>query len=148
MGVDTRRSAASKSAATATAATVSQPAEFDNIINFRDAGKTVNDFLGRKLVREGLLFRSARPDDASVADRHRLREDHGVKSIMDLRTKTEHLNKARKRDADLKVPAILQSNAALAEPLQMPGVNYLEIKITGRSFERFLMGQLSWLSFL
>jgi hypothetical protein len=24
--------------------------EFDNIINFRDVGKTVNDFLGRKLV--------------------------------------------------------------------------------------------------
>lgn len=123
-------------------------AEFDNIINFRDAGKTVNAVLGKKLVREGLLFRSARPDDATLADRRRLQEHYGILSIMDLRTKTEHLNKAKKRDADLRVPALLQSNAALAEPLQMPGMHYLEIKLTGRSFERFLMGQLSWPSFL
>lgn len=144
MGVETRRSAASKgNPAAATPAEV----EFDNIINFRDAGKTVNEFLGKKLVREGQLFRSARPDDATLDDRQRLQEHYGIQSIMDLRTKTEHLNKAKKRDADLKIPALLQSNAALAEPLQMPGMNYLEIKLTGRSFEKFLMSQLSWLSF-
>ncbi|ATZ49964.1 hypothetical protein BCIN_05g03570 [Botrytis cinerea B05.10] len=35
--------------------------QFNNILNFRDVGKTVNDFLGRKLIREGRIYRSARP---------------------------------------------------------------------------------------
>lgn len=121
---------------------------FDNIVNFRDVGKTVNDFLGQKLVREGLLFRSARPDDASLRDRKILLEGLGIKTVMDLRTKTEHLNQAKRRDADLKIPALVQSNEALAEPVKIPGLSYLEIRITGRAFERHLLSQLSWLSFL
>ncbi|XDG02051.1 hypothetical protein ABKA04_001666 [Annulohypoxylon sp. FPYF3050] len=60
---------------------------FDNILNFRDVGKTVNDHLGRKLVREGVLYRSARPDDASLEDRKRLRDEFGIKTVVDLRTK-------------------------------------------------------------
>jgi hypothetical protein len=62
-------------------------------------------------------------------------------------SRTEHVNQAKKRDADLKIPALLQSNAALAEPMQIPGFNYLEIKVTGRNFERFLLSQLSWWDF-
>ncbi|XXH00290.1 Coenzyme Q-binding protein coq10, mitochondrial [Hypoxylon texense] len=117
---------------------------FDNILNFRDVGKTVNDYMGRKLVREGVLYRSARPDDASPADRRKLRDEVGLKTVIDLRSKTEHLKQAQKRQADLRVPALLQSNAALAEPVQIPGLRYREVKVTGRRFERFLLSQLSW----
>jgi protein-tyrosine phosphatase len=46
------------------------------------------------------------------------------------------------------VPALLQSNAALAEPVQIPGMHYREIRLTGRGFERHLIAQLSWWSFL
>ncbi|KAK3944157.1 protein-tyrosine phosphatase-like protein [Diplogelasinospora grovesii] len=127
---------------------------FESLLNFRDVGRTVNEFLGQKLVREGLLFRSARPDDASPKDRTRLREEYGIKTVIDLRTKTEHLNAARKRQADLALlpkplpgAPLVESNAALAEPVQIPGLRYLSIKLTGRSFERFLLSQLSWLSF-
>lgn len=35
--------------------------EFDNILNFRDVGKTVNDFLGRRYEEE----------EASLGDIHR-----------------------------------------------------------------------------
>jgi len=121
--------------------------QLDNVLNCRDVGATVNQYTGRRIVKEGLLFRSARPDDASVKDRHTLREALGIKTVMDLRTKTEHLKQAEKRQADLKVPALLASNAALAEPVQIPGLNYLEIKLTGRKFERHLLSQLSWLQF-
>ncbi len=62
--------------------------------------------------------------------------------------RTEHLNQVRKRNADLKVPALVQSNGAIAEPLQIPGLRYLEIRLTGRAFERHLISQLSWWSFL
>ncbi len=69
---------------------------------------------------------------------------------MDLRTKTEHLNAAKKRQAQLALPPVAhaKSNAAVAEPLQIPGIRYREIKLTGKSFERHLLRQLSWLSFL
>ena len=69
---------------------------------------------------------------------------------MDLRTKTEHLNAAKKRQARLALPPVAhaKSNAAAAEPLQIPGIRYREIKLTGKSFERHMLRQLSWLSFL
>lgn len=33
------------------------------------------------------LYRSARPDEATLGDRQELVDEHGVKSIIDLRTK-------------------------------------------------------------
>nr|XP_036583003.1 tyrosine/serine protein phosphatase [Colletotrichum truncatum]KAF6791899.1 tyrosine/serine protein phosphatase [Colletotrichum truncatum] len=118
-----------------------------SVLNFRDVGSTVNSFLGRRLIREGLLFRSARPDDASLEDRKRLRDDLGIKAVVDLRTKTEHVRQAKKRKADAQIPALIQSNAALAEPVQISGLRYHEIKVTGGNFEWFLVSQVSWWGF-
>jgi hypothetical protein len=61
---------------------------------------------------------------------------------------TEHANQAKKREGDLKIPSLVQSKAALAEPLKIPGMNYLEININGKGFERSLLWQLSFFSFL
>jgi hypothetical protein len=57
--------------------------------------------------------------------------------------RTEHSNQAKKREGDLKMPALVQSNEALAEPLKIPGMNYLEVNINGKGFERSLLFQLS-----
>ncbi|OTB05817.1 hypothetical protein M426DRAFT_319498 [Hypoxylon sp. CI-4A] len=121
---------------------------FDSILNFRDVGKTVNDYLGRKLVREGVLYRSARPDDASPADRKRLRDELGIQTVVDFRTKTEHLKQAQKRQATdaSGSDALLQTNASLAEPVEIPGLRYKHIKVTGGPFQRFLVSQLSWIN--
>jgi hypothetical protein len=62
--------------------------------------------------------------------------------------RTEHAQQAKKRQADLQVPVLLQSNAALAEPVQIPGMRYLEINITGRRFNLHLVRQLSWSCFM
>jgi protein-tyrosine phosphatase len=48
----------------------------------------------------------------------------------------------------MKQSAVARSNAAAAQPLQIPGLDYHAIKITGRSFERFLVRQLSWWGFM
>ncbi|OTA61116.1 tyrosine/serine protein phosphatase [Hypoxylon sp. EC38] len=121
---------------------------FNNILNFRDVGKIVNDYLGRKVVREGVLYRSARPDDASPTDRKKLKDELGIRTVIDLRTKTEHLKRAEKRQApQSETSALVQSNTALAEPVQIPGLRYRHIKVTGRRFERFLLSQLSWWNF-
>ncbi|KAK0727246.1 tyrosine/serine protein phosphatase [Lasiosphaeria miniovina] len=122
------------------------------ILNFRDVGKTINTFLGQRLVREGLFFRSARPDDATPGDRRRLTDEFGIRTVIDLRTTTEHINAAKKHQAELQAtlpPDGAPNGAAaaeLAEPLKIPGLRYLEIKLTGRRFERFLLSQLTWWS--
>lgn len=66
----------------------------------------------------------------------------------DTLSRTEHLAQAKKRQADLKIPALLQSNAALAEPVQIPGLMYHEVQVTGRRLERALIRQLSWWNFM
>lgn len=123
--------------------------EFDNVINFRDVGQTVNEFLGQKLIRHGLLFRSARLDEATARDRSLLKDDYGIKTIIDLRTSTEHINAAKKRAADFQALRGLARTKALAllhDTVQIPGLCYREIKLTGRRFELFLLSQLRWLS--
>jgi protein-tyrosine phosphatase len=56
------------------------------------------------------------------------------------------MNAAKKRQADLIV--LGKSNAALAEPLHIPGLQYHEIKVTSRRFELFLLSQLPWWSLM
>lgn len=121
---------------------------FESLINFRDVAESINTRTGRKYLRPGLLFRSARPDEASPADRDRLRSHYGIRTIIDLRTKTEHLQAARKRSADSQVPALLRSNEALAEPVQIPGISYREVNITGGGFEKYMLSKLGWCSYM
>ncbi|KAI1036758.1 hypothetical protein LB503_003149 [Fusarium chuoi] len=112
--------------------------DLENVLNFRDVGQTVNDFLGTRRIREGLFYRAARPDDATLSDRQVIRDGMGVKTIIDLRTK---------RKEQSSIPALVESNKALAEPLQISGLDYRQVKITGRAFELFLLSQLSWWDF-
>ncbi|KAM0558439.1 hypothetical protein ACHAPJ_004629 [Fusarium lateritium] len=119
----------------------------ENVLNFRDVGKTINEYLGTRRIREGLFYRSARPDDATLPDRQLIRDGLGIKTVIDLRTKTEHLNQAKRRKEQSSVPALVKSNEALAKPLQISGLDYREVKITGRPFELFLLSQLSWWDF-
>lgn len=121
---------------------------FHALLNFRDVGATVNGHLPRRIMREGLLFRAARPDEANLADRDRLRSHYAIRTVMDLRTKTEHAEAAKKRARDSAVPALLQTNDALAGPVKIDGIHYREVKITGGGFEKFMLAQLSWPSFL
>ncbi|TVY43467.1 hypothetical protein LOCC1_G005344 [Lachnellula occidentalis] len=98
---------------------------FENILNFRDVGKTINEFLAENVGGAPFTALSSHTDQGS----------------------TEHANQARKRDGDLQIPALVKSNAALAEPVQIPGMSYLEININGKGFERSLLWQLSYWSF-
>lgn len=121
---------------------------FHALLNFRDVAATVNGYLSRPLIREGLLFRAARPDEATLADRDRLRSHYAIRTVMDLRTKTEHGEAAKKRRRDSAIPALLQTNDALAGPVKIDGIHYREVKITGGGFEKHMLAQLCWSSFL
>ncbi|APA09745.1 hypothetical protein sscle_05g045150 [Sclerotinia sclerotiorum 1980 UF-70] len=117
--------------------------QFNNILNFRDVGKTINDFLGQKLMKEGRIYRSARLDDATISDRQRIKDHYGIKTVLDLRTLTEHDKQAKKRAMDIRDPRIVNLNSALKEPMKIPGIEYIEINVNGKGFERSLVWQLS-----
>ncbi|PIG89599.1 beta-galactosidase B [Aspergillus arachidicola] len=59
---------------------------FDNIINFRDVGRSINRLMGKKVLNEGVLFRSARLDDASERDKRRLTDELHIATVIDLRS--------------------------------------------------------------
>ncbi|RDA90576.1 hypothetical protein CP533_2598 [Ophiocordyceps camponoti-saundersi (nom. inval.)] len=121
-----------------------QPEALQSVSNFRDVGLTVNRFLGRRLVREGVFFRSARPDDATPKDELVLRDHLRIKTIIDLRTQTELRQQAAKRQPQ---SSLLYSIVFPPQPRRISGINYNEISITGRSFERHLLSRLAWCNF-
>ncbi|TPR01699.1 Major Facilitator Superfamily protein [Aspergillus niger] len=60
---------------------------FDNIINFRDVGRTINQLTGKRVLKEGIIFRSARLDDASERDKRRLVDEFHISTVVDLRSR-------------------------------------------------------------
>ncbi len=122
---------------------------FDRLHNFRDVGSTINSHTKTSLLKDGVLYRSARPDHASGADRQYLTETLGIKTIIDLRSKTEHIN-AAKKDA----PSIGQhmihdaprSKQHFGSSLHISGVHHVKINLNGGSFERALLWQLRYIS--
>ncbi|KAF3929065.1 hypothetical protein ABW20_dc0104624 [Dactylellina cionopaga] len=65
--------------------------------NVRDVGATINRFFGKNVMKEGVFFRSGRLDNATAADMELLTDATHLKSIIDLRSKTE-LERMRTRD--------------------------------------------------
>ncbi|KAL4936561.1 hypothetical protein BDV06DRAFT_233317 [Aspergillus oleicola] len=127
---------------------------FDNIINFRDVGRTINNFAGKKLLKEGVLFRSARLDEASDADISRLTGDLHISTIIDLRSTTEHQMAIKKYKHAHGLPTTTPD----AEPQEEEGYIHLPslagtettrylISLTGKAFERALLWRLDWWNF-
>ncbi|EOA80787.1 uncharacterized protein SETTUDRAFT_44680 [Exserohilum turcica Et28A] len=117
-----------------------------SILNFRDVGHFVNESTGTSHLKPGLLYRSARPDEASLQDRQRLVKEYRMSSIIDLRTKTEHIEQAQKHGARIRASAAApQTNDGAAEPLKIPGVVYHEINFNGSAFSRMLLSKLAWM---
>ncbi|PYH76116.1 putative tyrosine/serine protein phosphatase [Aspergillus uvarum CBS 121591] len=149
---------------------------FDNIINFRDVGRTVNQLLGRRVIKEGVLFRSARLDEASERDKRRLIEEYHISTIIDLRSSTEHHMAATKRlsetarascnqsSDDANNPTTATASSTPSPPptafsssssspddihlVDLPHVQRKMVSLTGRAFERTLLWRLDWWNFL
>jgi len=122
---------------------------FSNIINFRDVAISTNTISGSNILKPGLLYRAARPDEASASDRDQLLNGYRIKTIIDLRSKTEHINASKKHSdgaAIAQSAAVPSSNEAIAAPLKISGIKYAEINLNGKGFERALLWKLSWSS--
>lgn len=119
---------------------------FDNILNFRDVGAHINYIAGQEVLATGKLFRSARPDAASPADRQRLAHDLKIKTIIDLRTPTEQIEQARKAaTVEPAAPAIAPKDPT--KPLRIDGIDYKDINFNGDGYKNALMNKLSYWNF-
>jgi protein-tyrosine phosphatase len=84
-------------------------------------------------------------DDASAEDCQKLFDIYKIRSIIDLRTKTEHIQNAEKRKAKMaSSEAASLSNDDAAEVLQIPGITYHNINFNGSAYSKMLISQLSW----
>lgn len=118
---------------------------FKTILNFRDVGQTINLLTSTPLLREGLLFRSARPDEASPQDRDSLQHTYKIHTVIDLRSTTELIDQAKRRNVKNQSSAqASQTNSTATEPVKIPGLRYEEINLNGTSFSRALLWKLGW----
>lgn len=68
-----------------------------------------------------------------------------ITSIIDLRSTTEHIDQAQKRNVKIDTSAPpAQSTDAAAESSKIPGITYHEINLNGGSFARALLWKLKW----
>lgn len=120
------------------------PPVFDNILNFRDVAISVNRQHDKPVLRPGRIYRSARPDSASNLDKTKLTQEYGLKTIIDLRSKTEHIEAAKKLAAASRTPTTTSTKSENLEAARMPGVRYAEVNLNGKGFERHIAWQLSY----
>ncbi|KAJ5894383.1 hypothetical protein N7495_006074 [Penicillium taxi] len=126
---------------------------FDNIINFRDVAQSINKFCGEQILREGVIYRSARLDDASERDKRRLTDELHIATVVDLRSQTEHLMGTRKRRAENAGSTEnidLNGSIPIADEhlLQIPDCHRALISLTGKAFERALLWKLDWATYM
>ncbi|KAI7111400.1 hypothetical protein KC324_g19818, partial [Hortaea werneckii] len=116
---------------------------FDRILNFRDVGAHINQTADQNYLQTGKLYRSARPDGATLRDRDRLVNHYNIKTILDLRTETEHIESRRKHaDSVPAAPAAAPSDPLL--PLRIPEIDYVDIDFNGSGYTSALIRQLTW----
>jgi protein-tyrosine phosphatase len=125
--------------------------DFDAVLNFRDVGEFINSQgdVRTPRLRVGKLFRSARLDEATEADRQHIANAIGIKTVVDLRSQTEHINAAKKYNDSNAVgesPAVRPSNDQPGSSLKIAGLDYAEINLNGKGFERALVWQLSYMN--
>ena len=136
--------------------------KFENILNFRDVGQTINTLTNTSTLQPKLLYRSARPDTATPADRLILTDELHIKTILDLRSKTEHINVAKAHYNVASLPPAVPDNPDTSDAttatvtttttttppsLTIPTIEHNYISLNGPAFERHLVGSLSYLSF-
>ncbi|KAL5615490.1 hypothetical protein BROUX41_005535 [Berkeleyomyces rouxiae] len=101
-----------------------------SVLNFRDVAVSVNAFLEEPLLNEGILFRSAQLDAASIDDRVLISQTLGIKRVIDLRSRSEQLPRAD------------------GLPVQIPHVEHVKVSMPSLRHKFELVLQLSFVDIL
>ncbi|KAK7055220.1 tyrosine serine protein [Favolaschia claudopus] len=107
---------------------------FTGIYNFRDVGSVVNSLSGKKNIKEKTLYRSGRLDDATSTDRKKLVSEYSLQTVIDLRTKSEHIKQTQTH----------QKQQFRGSHHEQPPWDVIYINFAGRNFEMNMLKQLRW----
>ncbi|KAI6354479.1 hypothetical protein MCOR25_008568 [Pyricularia grisea] len=113
------------------------PGYVPNIPNFRDVGVTVNNRANRKILKEGVLYRSAAIEQASLIDRKILRDRLGIRTILDLRLRSER--ESAQEQAQLSEGVFYISTS-------ITGIDFKMVDLVGKDTKRYLLSLLGWFS--
>lgn len=124
---------------------------FDKIANFRD----VSTSLTSSHIKPNLFYRSANPDLLTIKDQSLLQNTYNIKTIVDLRTDSEHLARQKeKKNIPADVPVINEDLLTPAEPAapysaenpRASGASYktIEINFNGSTYTSAMFSQLSY----
>jgi protein-tyrosine phosphatase len=118
---------------------------FGHILNFRDVSGIVNltPHHSNPRLKPGILFRASRPDAATESLLH---ENYNIQTIIDLRSSADHMIE-RSYSAILHLALytiIPQSSTAITTRPEIPGINYVNISLYGKAFERALVRKMTW----
>ncbi|KAG8525493.1 uncharacterized protein KY384_009137 [Bacidia gigantensis] len=119
---------------------------FKSILNFRDVGSCINALTNTSLLKPSLLFRSARPDEASPEDVQKLTSTYGIHTIIDLRSNTEHIKQDEKFSQRRNAATLTTTEQKAANTVRMPGIKYADIDLNGGAFTKALLWKLKWRS--
>ncbi|KAI7921731.1 hypothetical protein M0657_005899 [Pyricularia oryzae] len=116
-----------------------------NIPDFRDVGVTVNAWANRKILKEGVLYRSAAIEQASPIDRKFLKDELGIRTILDLRRGSER----SKAEAEAQALAQSQSSRETFDiSSKITGIHYKKVNLIGRQTKKYLLQHISWTNWL
>lgn len=116
----------------------SSPPSFEKILNFRDLSNSI------PVIKSDLFFRAARPDASTSSDRHLLTQVYKIRTVIDLRTPTEHLEARRRFTATPTPLAPTVTPEDPKFPMRIPGLRYEDVNFNGSSYSNALIKQLPW----
>src|SRR6201996_3847538 len=124
--------------------TITHP-PFTGIYNFRDVGRVVNSLGGSNLVLEKSIYRSGRLDGASPSDRKKLASEYGLETVIDLRTKSEHIKQAETYSSNNENRAATDVSLRPGSALPDKGPwDTIYINFVSKKFEMDMLKQLKW----
>lgn len=99
------------------------------------------------------------PDEATPTDQALLTSTFHIRTIVDLRSPTEHLEQAKKLAArthsqaagpptELPTPRSTSAAGTAADLPKIPGIAYREVNFNGNAYVRSMLSQLSWRAYL
>ncbi|KAK7446385.1 hypothetical protein VKT23_014590 [Stygiomarasmius scandens] len=123
--------------------TISNP-PFTRIYNFRDVGRVINSLSGNLTVKEKSLYRAGRLDDATPTDVEKLISEYGPTTVIDLRTKSEHIKQAQTRQGKSHHQAVVDVKLHTDALVDKGSWDTVYINFVGRKFELNMLKQLKW----
>ncbi|PHH64908.1 hypothetical protein CDD81_3765 [Ophiocordyceps australis] len=108
---------------------------FAHFPTFHDVGISINAILDKPLLMQGRLFRSGRLDGASREHKKIIRDELGIRTVVDLRTRAEIRDAKRRAKIRRASSTVPDRRTVPSDPLRIGGIHYEEVDLLSRSLK-------------